>query len=98
MTMNVSLAIMAGYFGLAIILFYFSYTSWIAEKQSPEFLKQSYKRLPKPIWQKLTITACFITFILTKNEISKFIAFLIFAAILCKQCVDRTKYFQNPHK
>jgi hypothetical protein len=96
--MNMNFAIMIGYFGLAIVLFYFSYISWLAERQSPEFIKQSYKLTPKPLWQKLTITACLITIMLTTNENLRFIAFFVFAAILCKNCTDRTKYFQNPYK
>ncbi len=96
--MNMNFAIITGYFGLTIVLFYFCYTSWLAEKQSPDFLKQSYRLLPKPLWQKFTITACFITFVLTENEIFKLIAYFVFAAILCKKSVDRTIYLQNPYK
>lgn len=97
MTMNMKHVFVIGYIGFLIILLYFYLSSKQLEKQTPEFIKEKYMNLPKPLLERIIIFVPISIMVIMENDLIEFIAFTMFVYIICRDYVRRNKFYRNPY-
>lgn len=96
--MNMRYVIVTGYISLLLILLYSHLSSRKIENQTPEFIKEKYKNLPKSLLEKVAIFAPFSIPLVTENDLFELFAITMLVYMLCRDSIKRANFYRNPYK